>query len=208
MPTCSARCVASQHNVFSRYVSQNVFPKMYFPKCIFQNVSLKMYFPKCIELDEITPLRRGTPVSNAFTHQMHSPLFINCNWAILCWMQCPYQMQWSHPILNFNRKKREERGNIPEVGNTEWNVFSGHGAQSLPLSGEASLEFHHYCVCGLWTVCLWTVDCVCGPLDHLRAMQGPPTLRSLDCCKEPGVGLCCTQHPEKLLPLRPLLDLR
>ena len=26
--------VVSQHNVLSRYVSQNVFPKMYFPKCI------------------------------------------------------------------------------------------------------------------------------------------------------------------------------
>ena len=104
---------------------------------------------------------------------------------------------------------------------------SGHGTQSLPvalescwsrllsaskpmgpdiaMSGEASLEFHHYClsvdcglwtvvcVCGLWTVdcglwtvdcglCLWTVDCVCGPLDQPRAMQGPPTFRSLDAC--------------------------
>ena len=75
----SNMCIAVWQNVFSRYVSQNVFPKMYFPKCIFQNVSLKMYFPKCVELDAITSLRRGTPVSNAFTHQMHSPLFINCN---------------------------------------------------------------------------------------------------------------------------------
>ena len=45
------------------------------------------------------------------------------------------------------------------------------------------------CVRGLWTVdcglCLWTVDCVCGhqnvqggPLDHPRAMQGPPPARA------------------------------
>ena len=47
----SNMCIAVWQNVFSRYVSQNVFPKMYFPKCIFQNVSLKMYFPKCVELD-------------------------------------------------------------------------------------------------------------------------------------------------------------
>ena len=37
-------CIAVWHNVFSRYVSQNVFlknvfPEMYFPKCIPQNVS-------------------------------------------------------------------------------------------------------------------------------------------------------------------------
>ena len=87
------------------------------------------------------------------------------------------------------------------------------------------------CVFGLclWTVdcglCLWTVDCVCGPLDQSRAMQGPPTLRSLDACLLTAagidvllemlvpllgseVGLPYAQHPEflLLLLLLPLLE--
>ena len=42
LPASSCHQIAIRFDVFSRYVSQNVFLKMYFPKCIPQNVFSEM----------------------------------------------------------------------------------------------------------------------------------------------------------------------
>ena len=108
MPTCSARCVASQHqclkiyfsNIFLKYVhcslakcilticfskciSQNVFPEMYFPKCLPQNVFSKMHWTRW----NYSSKTWNTSVKCIYSSNAFTSL---------------YQMQLSHPVLNAN----------------------------------------------------------------------------------------------------------